>query len=176
MEPALHPPPPPSPPPPPPPPPPVACAPVASSDPASKAVANTIIVLRPVMTFSFQWPEPLVIISRPGHIWSPGSQSLTGNFEGINRSSRSRRASTQASPQWMPTQCADQRAARASMSWSDANALLVPVRHSRIRFPSILNSAPREVVGRQARTSVRNGFYGVGGLSLTLYVVMRSVY
>jgi hypothetical protein len=44
-----------------------------------------------------------VIISRPGHIWSPGSQSLTGNFEDINRSSRWRRASTQASPQWMPT-------------------------------------------------------------------------
>src|SRR5467141_1120028 len=37
-------------------------------------------------------------------MWSPGSKSLTGNFEGINRSSRWRRASTQASPQWMPTE------------------------------------------------------------------------
>src|SRR6202043_2618685 len=69
------------------------------------------------------WPEPL-IISRPGDIWSPGSQSLTGNFEGINRSSRWRLASTQASPQWMPTRRAAQRAASASMSWSGANALL----------------------------------------------------
>jgi hypothetical protein len=50
-----------------------------------------------------------------------------------------------------PAQLADS----ASVSWSGANALLVPVRHSRIRFPSILNSAPRADVGRQASTRVR---------------------
>src|SRR5258708_30906623 len=97
MEPALKPPPPTCPPPPPPPPPPRACAPVASRDPASKAVANTIIVLRPVMTFSFRWPEPSVNISRPDPISSRDPQSLTGNFEGIDRSSRWSRATTQAS-------------------------------------------------------------------------------
>ena len=37
--------------------------------------------------------------SRPGHIWRRGSESLTGNFEGTNRSNRWRRASVQASPQ-----------------------------------------------------------------------------
>src|SRR5260221_9476493 len=91
MEPPPKPPPPPCPPqPPPPPPPPRACAPVASRDPASKAVANTIIVLRPVMTFSFQRPEPPVIIEPVAlaQIWPPGAEWLTGNLEGSNRSSR----------------------------------------------------------------------------------------
>src|SRR5260370_34765760 len=50
-----------------------------------------------------------------------------------------------------------QRAASALEFWS---ALLEPARHSRMRFPSILNSAPREDVGRQARTSVRKGLSG----------------
>jgi hypothetical protein len=36
--------------------------------------------------------------SRPGHIWRPGSESLMGNLEGGNRSSRWRRAGTHASP------------------------------------------------------------------------------
>src|SRR5260370_8011077 len=59
MEPPPKPPPPPCPPPPPPPPPPPrACAPVASRDPASKAVANTIIVLRPVIAFPFNALHP----------------------------------------------------------------------------------------------------------------------
>src|ERR1700692_2023893 len=101
----------------------------------------------------------------------PASQSLTGNFTDINGSSRWRRASTQASPQWMLTWRTAQRAASASMSWSGANALLVPVRHSRIIFPSILNSVLREDVGRQTRTSVRNGFSGEGGRKHTLGVV-----
>src|SRR5258708_18410805 len=74
----------------------------------------------------------------------------------------------------MPTWRAAQRAASASMSWSGANALLVPVRHSRIRFPSILNSAPREVVGRQARTRVRNGLSGESGRITTLRVEASS--
>ena len=67
-----------------------------------------------------------------------------------------------------------QRAASASMSWSGANALLVPVRHSRMRSPSILNSAPREVVGRQARTRVRNGLSGESGRITTLRVEASS--
>src|SRR3981189_2437097 len=96
-----------------------------------------------------------------------------GNFEGINRSSRWRRASTQASPQYMSTWRAAQGAASASISWSGANALLVPARQSRIRFPSILNSAPREVVGRQARTRVRNGLSGKEG-GITTFRVEAS--
>jgi hypothetical protein len=38
-----------------------------------------------------------------------------------------------------------------SVSWSGSNALLVAVRHSRIIFPSILNSTLREDVGRRAQ-------------------------
>src|SRR5258708_40246539 len=58
-----------------------------------------------------------------------------------------------------------QRAASALEFWS---ALLEPARHSRIRFPSILNSALREDVGRQARTSVRNGLPGASDRITTL--------
>src|SRR5260221_10465726 len=60
-----------------------------------------------------------------------------------------------------------QRAASALEFWS---ALLEPARHSRMRFPSILNSALREDVGRQARTSVRNGFSGESDPITTLRV------
>ena len=74
----------------------------------------------------------------------------------------------------MPTWRAAQRAGSASMSWSGASAVLVPVRHSRIRFPSILNSAAREVVGRQARTRVRNGLSGASGRITTLRVEASS--
>src|SRR6201984_1040650 len=79
------------PPPPPPPPPPRACAPVASREPARRAVANTIIVFRPVMNLSFRRAEPSVIIEllAPTLMWSRGSEWLTGNFEGSNRDSRS---------------------------------------------------------------------------------------
>src|ERR1700730_17147147 len=60
-------PPPPCPPPPPPPPPPRprSCATVASRDTASRAVANTIVVLRAVMNFPFDGQEPSVIIELP---------------------------------------------------------------------------------------------------------------
>src|SRR3984957_12561846 len=67
-----------------------------------------------------------------------------------------------------------QRAVSAAMSWSGASAVLVPVRLSQIRFPSILNSAPREVVGRQARTRVRNGLSGESGRITTLRDEERS--
>src|SRR4030081_3661074 len=105
--------------------------------------------------------------SRPGQIWPPGSEALTGNFEGGNRSSRSH---------WhqQKKDDADQRAGSAWVSWSGANALVVPVRHSRIRFPSILNSALRADVGRQARTRVRNGLSGESGRITTLRVEASS--
>ncbi len=66
-----------------------------------------------------------------------------------------------------------QRAASASVA-SGANALLVPVRHPRTRFPSILNSALRKDVGRHARTRVRNGLSGASGRITTLRVEASS--
>ena len=50
----------------------------------------------------------------------------------------------------------------------------VPVKHSRIIFPSTLNSAPREDVDRQARTKVRNGLSGESGRITTLRVEASS--
>src|ERR1700730_3084176 len=69
---------------------------------------------------------------------------------------------------------AGQRAGSAAVSRSGANAFLGPVRHSWIRFPSILNSAPREDVDRQARTSVRYGLSGESGRITTLRVEASS--
>src|ERR1700722_12625658 len=67
---------------------------------------------------------------------------------------------------------------RRRLSWSvtasGANVVLVPVRHSRIRFPSSLNSSPREEVERQARTRVRNGLSGESGRTTTLRVEASS--
>src|ERR1700736_5568181 len=69
---------------------------------------------------------------------------------------------------------AGQRAGSAAVSRSGADAFLGPVRHSRIRFPSILNSALREDVDRQARTNVRYGLSGESGRITTLRVEASS--
>src|SRR5258708_34021234 len=66
-----------------------------------------------------------------------------------------------------------QRAGSVAVSRSGAIAFLGPVRHSWIRFPSILNSAPREDVDRQARTSVRYGLSGESGGITTFRVEAR---
>src|SRR6202795_4219289 len=102
----------------------------------------------------------------PGLISLPNSEWLTGNFEDSNRSGRLRSAQKKHD--------AGQRAGSATVSRSGANAFLAPVRHSRIRFPSILNSAPREDVDRQARTSVRYGLSGESGRITTLRVEASS--
>src|ERR1700730_1553698 len=63
-------------------------------------------------------------------------------------------AAAQQSTMWITALAVLQGPGQAQMLfWS-------PARHSRIRFPSILNSGPRADVGRQASTRVRNGFSG----------------
>jgi hypothetical protein len=54
-----------------------------------KVLAKAIIVLRPVIRFFFRWAQPVIVELLARLIWPRGSQSLMGNFEGSNRSSRS---------------------------------------------------------------------------------------
>jgi len=58
---------------------------------AQNATADAVVIWRIVFIVRSNQFEALGVFrtSRPSLIWSPGSEWLTGNFEGSNRSSRS---------------------------------------------------------------------------------------